>query len=296
MRCSACRAENPPDSAFCVECGTPVEAACPSCGAGNPPGAKFCRRCGKPTKGLTMAVTAATRVEAPTAATAMSPTSFGNGRYRVLRFLGDGATKRVYLARDTELGRDVAFALIKTEGLDEAGIARVRRQAQAMRRLGAHPYIVTVFDVSEEEGRPCIISRYVSGGDLPSRLREAPNHRLPIAEALRIGEQICDALEHAHRRGVVHRELKPANVWLTPSGDAILGDFGLALVLDISRLTEPGSVVTSALYMPPERALGQGVDARGDLYALGVILYETVTGRPPFLGDDTISIVSQHLN
>jgi class 3 adenylate cyclase/tetratricopeptide (TPR) repeat protein len=214
----------------------------------------------------------------------------------VKRFIGEGAKKRVYLVRDERLDRDVAFALIKTEGLDEAGRTRVRREAQAMGRLGDHPHVVTVHDISEDEGQLYIVSQYMSGGDLEAHLQAAENRRLTIDETLRIAEELCRALEHAHARSVIHRDLKPGNIWLAEDGTAKLGDFGLGLSLDRSRLTQEGMMVGTAAYMSPEQALSGEVTRRSDLYALGVVIYEMVTGRPPFLGDDVVAVVSQHIN
>jgi class 3 adenylate cyclase len=222
--------------------------------------------------------------------------AFAGGRYEVKRFLGEGGRKRVFLARDTRLDRDVAVAIIKTEGLDEAGLSRVKREAQAMARLGDHPHIVTIHDIGEENGQPYIVSQYMAGGELTDLLKEAENRRLSLNEALRISNEVRLALEHAHGKGIIHRDLKPANIWLTQDGTAKLGDFGLAVALDRSRLTLEGTMVGTVAYMPPEQALGRQPDARSDLYSLGCVLYEMLTGRPPFLGDDNVAIISQHIN
>src|SRR5262249_959291 len=210
--------------------------------------------------------------------------------------LGEGGRKRVYLAHDTRLDRDVAFALIKSEGLDDAARTRLQREAQAMGRLGTHPHLVTVFDVGEEGGQPYLVSEYMAGGALDAILQAAPDHRLPVADVLRLAMEICRGLEHAHAGGVLHRDLKPANVWLTASGTAKLGDFGLALARDRSRLTVEGMMVGTVAYMAPEQALGRPLDARSDLYALGALLYELVTGGPPFTGEGAVAVVSQHLH
>ena len=222
--------------------------------------------------------------------------SFASGRYAVQRPLGEGSKKRVYLAHDTRLDRDVALAVIRMEGLDEAARARVRRETQSMARLGDHPHIVTVHDIGEEDGRPYIVSQLMAGGDVAALLGAAPEHRLPVERALAIAEQVCAALEHAHGHGIVHRDVKPSNVWLTRDGTAKLGDFGLAASLDRTRITMPGTLLGTAAYLPPEQALGRAADARSDLYALGAMLYEMLTGRPPFLGDDAVAVVSQHLS
>src|SRR5262249_21116199 len=127
-------------------------------------------------------------------------------------------------------------------------------------------------------------------------LAGSEKRRLPLDQVLRLADQICRALEHAHGRAIVHRDLKPANVWLTEDGVSKLGDFGLAIALDRSRITVEGMMVGTVAYMPPEQALGHVPDSRSDLYALGAMLYEMVTGRPPFLGDDAVALISQTIH
>jgi serine/threonine protein kinase len=172
------------------------------------------------------------------------PSSFAGGRYTVQRFLGEGGRKRVYLAHDTKLDRDVAFAVVKTEGLDESGVARVKREAQAMGRLGDHPHIVTVFDIGEEPGAgglggPYIVSQYMAGGDIDRLLAASPNRQLPVEDAIRMAEQVCDGLDHAHSRGIIHRDLKPGNLWLTDDGTAKIGDiaFGDSRTVEFKGLS-----------------------------------------------------------
>ena len=224
------------------------------------------------------------------------PTLFAGGRYRVTRLLGEGGKKKVYLAHDTLLDREVAFALIKTEGLDEAGRSRISREAQAMGRLGSHPHIVTVFDLGQEADQPYMVNELMGGGDVEGLIEKAEDHRLPFEQAIKIAQETCRGMEFAHSRGIIHRDLKPGNVWLTGDGTAKIGDFGLAVALDRSRLTTEGMMVGTVSYMPPEQAMGGEVTPRSDLYSLGAILYEMVTGRPPFLGDDSIAIIGQHIN
>jgi len=238
---------------------------------------------------------APTPTPTPSSAAAL-PASFANGRYAVKGFLGEGGRKRVYLAHDSKLDRDVAVAVIKTEGLDEAGLSRVKREAQAMGRLGDHPNIVTVFDIGDDDGQPYIVSQYMGGGDLDGLLNKTLNRRLAIVDAMQIAWQVVQGLAHAHGRGIIHRDLKPGNIWLTEDGTAKIGDFGLAVALDRSRLTMEGMMVGTVAYMPPEQALGRQPDARSDLYSLGCLTYEMVTGRAPFLGDDPVAIISQHIN
>jgi len=293
MRCPSCGHENPDGAKFCSDCGTSFrhDATCPDCRASNAPGSKFCNECGA---SLTDAAPP-TRTPTPEPSPVL-PTSFADGRYQVRSFLGEGGRKRVYLAHDDKLDRDVAVAVIKTEGLDEGGLERVRREAQAMGRLGDHPHIVTIHDIGDEEGQPFMVSQHMAGGDLEGMLQRAENHRLPLDEAIRIAVEIRHALEHAHGRGIIHRDLKPGNIWLTEGGTAKLGDFGLAMAVNRSRVTQAGMMLGTVAYMPPEQALGRQADARSDLYSWGCVLYEMVTGRPPFLGDDTVAIISQHIN
>ena len=147
-----------------------------------------------------------------------APTSFSNGRYEVTKFLGEGGKKKVYLAHDTMLDREVAFALIKTEGLDEVGMTRVNREAQAMGRLGSHPHIVTVFDLGQENDQPFMVTELMGGGDVEGLVEDSPENRVPMEQAMGIARAVCRGLEFAHSRNIVHRDLKPGNVWLTSDG------------------------------------------------------------------------------
>jgi class 3 adenylate cyclase len=291
LLCRSCAEQNPDNARFCVQCGTRLASTCASCQAELTPNAKFCANCGTPVDPAVQPRRETTPVPSPA-----HPSSFADGRYEVGRFLGEGGRKRVYLTHDTKLDRDVAFAVIKTEGLDADGLTRVQREAQAMGRLGDHANIVTVFDTGEEATQPYIVSQYMAGGDLAAVLTQAEGQRLPIPQVISIGEQVCSGLEHAHTRGIVHRDLKPGNIWFDDSGVAKIGDFGLAVALDRSRLTMQGMMVGTASYMAPEQAMGGETTFSSDLYALGCVLYEAVTGRPPFVGDDTVTVISQHLN
>ena len=302
MSCPGCGATNPDGSRFCGGCGAGLGAppACSACGAETEAGQRFCRECGA---GLQASPLSGASEPAPPrisaslhAAPAADPTSIAQDRYRIERFLGEGAKKRVYLARDSLLDREVAISLLKTEGLDPAGLQRVRREAQAMGRLGDHPHTVTIHDVGQEGSQLFIVSQYMSGGDVDARIQQAPERRLELDDALRIAEEVCLALEHAHSQGIVHRDLKPGNVWLGEDGSARLGDFGLAVASDRSRLTQEGMIVGTAAYLPPEQAMGGAVTPASDLYSLGAMLFEMLTGRPPFVGDDSVSIISQHIN
>ncbi len=298
MQCPACGRDNPDGFKFCGECGGALrqELACPACKTVNAAGLKFCGECGA---SLASAQSAPAAAPAPQARPL--PTAFAAGRYTVRAFLGEGGRKRVYLAHDTKLDRDVAFAAIKTDGLDADGVTRIRREAQAMGKLGDHANIVTVFDTGEEtlaDGvvEPYIVSQYMAGGELTGLIDAAERRRVPIADAVRIASQIAQGLEHAHKHGIIHRDLKPGNIWLTDAAIVKIGDFGLAVTLDKTRMTMQGTMVGTAAYMPPEQAMGGETSAASDLYALGCIIYEMVTGRPPFVGDDVVAVISQHVN
>jgi len=224
------------------------------------------------------------------------PTSFVNGRYRVKEFLGEGGKKKVYLVHDKVLDRDVAFALIKAEKLDDGTRLRFSREAQVMGRLGDHANIMTIHDMGEEKGQPYIVLPLMPGGDVESLIDKAPERSLPIERAVGIAKAVCRGLEYAHAKGIVHRDIKPGNVWLSGDGTVKVGDFGLALAVDLSRLTNEGMMVGTYYYMPPEQAMGGEITAKADLYSLGAMLYEMVTGRPPFTGDDVVAVIGQHIN
>ncbi len=216
------------------------------------------------------------------------------GRYQVRARLGRGATKDVYLAYDERLDRDVALAVVfgAGAGSSDAARARVAREAQVTGRLGDHPNVITVYDSGEHEGVPYLVLRVMSGGSLADRLeRERPS----IEDAMRIGGEIARALAHAHAHGVVHRDVKPDNVWLSADGSAALGDFGIAFQAGQERLTAEGLVVGTVRYLSPEQIRGGDVGAASDLYALGITLYELVAGSAPFTGDDPRGVLMQHL-
>jgi serine/threonine protein kinase len=255
MKCPHCQSENPEGSEYCGDCGKPLrsDVACPKCGKTNPPNKKFCNKCG---------YSLVEQVPIPAKASSPQPTSFASGRYQVKKFLGEGGKKKVYLAHDTTLDRDVAFALIKTEKLDETGKTRIKREVQAMGKLGDHPNIVTVYDFGEHEGKPYIVLPLLSGGDVEGLIKKAPDHKLPLDKAIEIAESVCRGLEFAHVKGIVHRDIKPGNIWLSADGTAKVGDFGLAVAVERSRLTGSGMMVGTVAYMPPEQAMGGKVTAK----------------------------------
>lgn len=289
IECRQCGTANRPQAKFCGGCGAPIvaEIVCPGCGARKAASQRFCDECGTE---MGAQSAPAQPAEAPV------PRALADGRYTLGRLLGEGAGKRVYLATDTRLQREVAAALFKAAGSDEAAMRRARREAEAMAKLGEHPNIVNVYDFGEEAGQLYLISQYMAGGDLYGLLLDAAEHRLAIEEVVRIGGEIASGLAHAHTQGVVHRDVKPQNVWLAPDGTAKIGDFGLAVAEGGTRVTAAGTMIGTVAYMPPEQGLGRGSDARSDIYSLGALMYELLCGIPPFAGESPAAVVSQHVS
>ena len=200
----------------------------------------------------------------------------------------------VYRATDTALERSVAVKVLadRYAQQDEAR-ARFRREALAAARLSAAPNVVTVFDVAEHDGRPLIVMEYLEGGSVYDRLRAG---RVPRDEALTWLEQTALALDRAHASGIVHRDVKPANLLLDREGNVHVSDFGIASASGADMLTEPGTVLGTAGYISPEQARGEPATAASDRYALGVVAFELLTGRRPFSGDTPTTEAFAHLN
>lgn len=218
-----------------------------------------------------------------------------NDRYEIHRRLARGGMAQVYLARDRSLDRPVAVKeLVPEFAVDPSFVERFRREAQAAAGL-SNANIVGVFDWGEQDGTYFIVMEYVDGPSLAQVLRaDGPLHPNRAAE---IASEVAGGLGFAHSRGVVHRDVKPGNVLLTKSGQAKVTDFGIARALSSADddLTQAGSVMGTATYFSPEQAQGLSVDPRSDLYSLGVVLYEMVTGRPPFAGDTPLAIAYKHV-
>jgi serine/threonine-protein kinase len=226
------------------------------------------------------------------------------GRYQVGALLGRGGMAEVHAGVDARLGRKVAIKLLKPSlANDPAFRTRFRQEAQAAARM-AHPTIVRVFDAGEETARdasgaelqvPFIIMEQVDGKLLKDIVAQGP---LDPAEAIRITEGILTALEYSHRAGVVHRDIKPGNVMVTSAGQVKVMDFGIARAISDSSATiaQTSAILGTAQYFSPEQARGEAVDARTDLYSTGVVLYELLTGRPPFRGDTAVAVAYQHVS
>jgi eukaryotic-like serine/threonine-protein kinase len=231
---------------------------------------------------------------AVTTTTTPEPQAPVAGRYRLERLLGRGGAKDVWLAHDTVLDRPVALSRLRAGAAGAGDRARVAREARVTARLGESSRIVTVHDAIEDDGVLMIVTRYMAGGSLAERLAAAPDRRLPAGEVLRVAEELAEALAHAHAHGVLHRDVKPANVWLAADGGAALGDFGIALAPD-EPLDEPAGLGTP-FYVAPETVRGEPATPSSDLYGLGATLYELLVGRPPFVGDTVPSVLDQHLS
>ncbi|HLS02516.1 MAG TPA: protein kinase, partial [Beutenbergiaceae bacterium] len=226
------------------------------------------------------------------------------GRYEVGELIGRGGMAEVHIGRDNRLGRTVAIKALRTDLLtDPTFQARFRREAQSAASLN-HPSIVSVYDSGEEvitsaDGAthhiPYIVMEYVEGHTVRDLVRDG--EALPIDEAVEITIGVLNALEYSHHSGIVHRDIKPANVMLTPTGAIKVMDFGIARVLadTSSTMTQTQAVVGTAQYLSPEQAKGESVDARSDLYSTGCLLYELLTGKPPFTGDSPVSVAYQHV-
>jgi serine/threonine protein kinase len=220
------------------------------------------------------------------------------GRYHVVEELGTGGMATVYKVYDTRLERDAAIKIIRREVFSpevmERMLKRFEREGKALARM-MHPNIVSVYDYGEYEGSPYLVMAYISGGTL----KERTGTPLPYKEAARILAPIARALEYAHKRGVVHRDVKPVNILISEMGEPMLSDFGIAKILEgdeTGTLTGVNVGVGTPEYMAPEQGLGKEVDGRADIYSLGVVLYELVTGRKPYTADTPVAVILKHIS
>jgi beta-lactam-binding protein with PASTA domain/predicted Ser/Thr protein kinase len=221
------------------------------------------------------------------------PEQIVGGRYRVLRKLGGGGMADVYLCEDRTLGRQVALKVLLQRYLGDATfVERFRREAKAAAGLN-QANLVSIYDWGELDGTYYIVMEYVEGETLKDYIRR--QGRLSGNESVRVSLQLLAALEFAHRNGIVHRDIKPQNVMLDRDGTVKVMDFGIARAGD-SGMTEAGSILGTAQYLAPEQAQGQPVDMRSDLYSVGVVLYEMLTGTVPFKGESAVTVALKHVN
>ena len=215
------------------------------------------------------------------------------GRYRIIKQIGRGGMADVYLAKDLILdGEEVAVKVLRTNyQTDPIAVARFQREARAMADLD-HPHIVRITDIGEEDGQQYLAMEYVAGLDLKRYIKE--HYPLSNEEAVRIMGQILLAMRLAHTRGIVHRDLKPQNILLTPDGTAKVTDFGIAVAFAETSLTQTNSMLGSVHYLSPEQARGSKATVQSDIYAMGIIFYEMLTGHIPYDGDSAVTIALQH--
>src|SRR5204863_2555996 len=217
-----------------------------------------------------------------------------NGRYEIVEHIARGGMAEVFRARDLLLDRPVALKVLFPEfATDRSFVERFRREARSAANLN-HPNIVSIYDWGQEDGTYFIVMEYVEGRSLRQMIRE--DGPLPAKQAAQIGADIAAALAFAHKNGVIHRDVKPGNVLIDPTGQVKVTDFGIARGGDAQEaLTQTGAVMGTATYFSPEQAQGRPIDPRSDVYALAVVLYEMVVGRPPFSNENPVAVAYQHV-
>jgi len=218
-----------------------------------------------------------------------------NGRYAIIKKLGEGGKGIVYKARDTALNRVVAIKMLRSAVSSEDAYSRFMREAQAVAKLN-HPNIVSIYDIGKEGEKQFFVLEFVDGMSLRELMKTYPEGKCDLQTVLRISIDVCSALQYAHSQGVLHRDLKPENILITEEGIAKLMDFGLAKMLGQPSITQEGIIVGTVAYVAPENALGKGADAKSDLYSFGAVLYEMVTGKPPFAGEDPVKVIFGHIH
>lgn len=266
MECPKCHFDNPSDSGFCNKCGTQISSA-------EEVGSPLTETIQIPIKELT-------------------PGSIFAKRYQIIEELGKGGMGRVYKVLDKEIGEKVALKLLNPEiGADNKTIERFRNELKTARQI-SHKNVCSMYHLSKEEGAPYIIMEYVRGEDLKGMIRMMG--RLSPGQTVSIAKQVCEGLNEAHRLGVIHRDLKPQNIMIDRDGDVKIMDFGIARSLQAKGITGAGVMIGTPEYMSPEQAEGKEADERADIYALGIILFEMLTGRVPFEGETPLSVALKH--
>jgi serine/threonine protein kinase/tetratricopeptide (TPR) repeat protein len=267
-----------------------VSINCPKCQTENPPDSKYCNECATQ-------LTPSEEISAPTKTLETPKEELSTGstfadRYQIVEELGKGGMGRVYKALDTKIKEKIALKLIKPEIAKEKKTIERFSNELKMARMISHRNVCRMFDLGEEKGSHYITMEYVSGQDLKSLIRQTA--QLAVPTALSIAKQVCEGLSEAHKLGVIHRDLKPSNIMIDKEGNARIMDFGIARSLKEKGLTGAGVMIGTPDYMPPEQAEAKTVDQRSDIYSLGVILYEMVTGRVPFEGETPLAIAMKH--
>ncbi len=302
MQCPICQADNPPTAVSCLKCTTPLPFTDQTLGGtglggtslgGNSPGGDSpdATSMGNAIPGGTAAWSVA--VTQPTSTSAAQGEQLVGtllaDRYEIISLLGQGGMGAVYKAHDTELERLVAIKLIRPDLASNPEILRRFKQELILAREVTHRNVIRIFDLGQAKGFKFITMEFVEGRDLRAVLRE--RGKLPPEEAVRIISQVCRALESAHAAGVVHRDLKPQNIMLDAKDRVYVMDFGIAHSLETPGMTQTGALMGTPEYMSPEQAKGIKVDARSDLFALGIILYELLTGVSPYKADNALAML-----
>ena len=264
---------------------------CPKCRFENPADTLYCGKCGARLVGSSTDLASPTETLQVPKKELTTGSSFAS-RYQVIEEVGKGGMGRVYKVFDKEIEEKVALKLLKPEiATDEETIKRFRNEIRVARKI-VHKNVCRMYDLGQAEGTYFITMEYVEGEDLKSLIRRIG--QLPIGKSLSIAKQVAEGLAEAHRLGVVHRDLKPQNIMIDKEGNARIMDFGIARSLKTKGITGGEVLIGTPEYMSPEQVEAKGVDERSDLYALGVILYEMVTGRVPFEGDTALSVALKH--
>lgn len=216
-----------------------------------------------------------------------------NDRYEIIRSIGEGGMANVYLGYDTILDRNVAIKVLRGDlSNDEKFVRRFQREALSASSL-AHPNIVEMYDVGEDDGTYYIVMEYVDGKTLKQLLKKRGT--LTLSEAIDIMSQLTDGMAHAHDSYIIHRDLKPQNIMIKDDGQIKITDFGIAMALNSTQLTQTNSVMGSVHYLPPEQASGKGCTIKSDIYSMGIIFYELLSGSLPFRGDNAVEIALKHM-
>ena len=270
-----------------------MSVKCPECNTDNTQDSQFCKNCAAPLASGEEAGVSRTRTLHPSIEKLTTGSIFAN-RYQIIEELGQGGMGKVYRALDKELNEEVALKLIRSEiATDAKTLERFRNELRNARKI-SHKNVGRMHELMEYEGAYYISMEYIPGQDLKSLIRQTGKQTLETAAS--IAKEICEGLSEAHRKGIIHRDLKPSNIMIDKKGDAKIMDFGIARSLESKGITGAGMMIGTPEYMSPEQVEGEEADQRSDIYSLGVIIYEMVTGRVPFEGDTPLSVAYKHKN